>query len=63
MNLFKDEILPVSLFTSLILVGDDISTKALIWAELASIPLWVTIYYKKFSEDTPKVHFEGLSII
>lgn len=63
MNLFKTVILLVSICTSLMLVGDDILINALIWVGLAYIPLCVTKYPRNLPEDTPNVHFAGLSFI
>ena len=57
MNRFKTAIIPVSFCTSLGFRGGCKLLIALIWSGFTSIPLWVTMYPKKFPEPTPKKTF------
>ena len=62
-NLFKTDTRPVSCWTSYMFLSKLIVSRDWIWFGLASIPCLVTRKSRNFPDDTPKMHFEGLSII
>ena len=54
---------PVSCWIPFLEMGAGDCKMALSYAELASIPLWVTINPRNWSALTPKAHFKGFSFI
>ena len=58
-NRFKAAIIPVSFCTSLGFRGGCKLLMALIWSGFTLIPLWLTMYPKKFPEPTPKEHLDA----
>ena len=62
-NLLRAAILHVRDYTSLTVLGEDISMMALTVSGFASILLCETINPRNFPEETPKAHLDGLSFM
>ena len=62
-NLLRAAILPVRDYTSLTVLGEDISRMALTFLGFASMPLCETINLRNFPEETPKAHLDGFSFM
>ena len=62
-NLLRTAILQVKLWTSFVLLEDRMLIRAYIFLGLASIPRWLTIKPRNFSEATLNTHFSGFSFI
>jgi len=63
MNLLSATILHVSFWTSLIVLGDVMSSMAHTFSRFASIPLWDTMNLKNFPVATLKAHLLGFNFI
>ena len=63
MNLLRAATLPVSFWTSLMVLGEAISMMAYTFSRFASIPLWDTMNPKNLPEATPKTHLPVFSFI
>ena len=63
MNLFRVAIRLVSLCTSFTLLNEVMSSMALTFSRLASIPHWETMNPKNLLDETPNTHFAGFSLI
>ena len=55
--------LPVRRCNSFLLLGWGVSMTALIWSELTSIPLWLTMNPRNLPALTPKAHLEGFNFM
>lgn len=63
MNIFKPAIRPVNRWTSLVILGDGILRKAMIWFGFAYISLLESKYSRKSPDLTVKVHFDWFNFI
>ena len=62
-NVFRATTSPVSLFTSFTFLGEVMSSMALTFSRLASIPHWETVNPRNLPNKTPNTHFAGFSLI
>ena len=62
-NVFRVATSPVSLCTSFTFLGEVMSSMALTFSRLASIPHWETVNPRNLPDKTPNTHFVGFSLI
>ena len=62
-NVFRAATSPVSLCTSFTFLGEVMSSMALTFSRLASIPHWETVNPRNLPNKTPNTHFAGFSLI
>ena len=63
MNLLRAATLPVRYYTSLVILGEDISRIALTFLGFASIPLYETMNPRNFPEETLKAYLDGFNFM